>query len=204
MTDPLSTDSSRRERKRQQQLDHLADTAWALFEAEGYEVVTMERIADTADVAKATLYKHFPVKEALLRHRFHRELRTAWPEIQSRLAAVAPGRTRLAVFLERHAVWSEGHRAYLLPYVRYRLAEARLPNTARERSGLDRIFTELIAQGQTVGDFRADIPAPLLASYLQFAHLATILRWLTEDGLSLTRELERLLDLVCNGMGVQR
>ena len=41
----ISTDLGRRERKRLQQLDHLADTAWALFEAEGYEAVTMERIA---------------------------------------------------------------------------------------------------------------------------------------------------------------
>lgn len=204
MTASAFPESGRRERKRQQQLDHLADTAWALFEAEGYAEVTMERIAEAADVAKATLYKHFPAKEALLRHRFHRELRAAWPEIQARLASAAPGRTRLAFFLDRHAAWCEGHRTYLLPYVRFRLADAQLASEGCERSGLDRIFTELIAQGQAAGDFRADIPAPLLASYLQFAQLATILRWLTEDGLSLTREIERLLDLVCNGMGVQR
>ena len=44
----ISTEPGRRERKRLQQLDHLADTAWALFEAEGYEAVTMERIAAEA------------------------------------------------------------------------------------------------------------------------------------------------------------
>lgn len=204
MTDSISAELGRRERKRQQQLDHLADTAWALFEADGYETVTMERIAEAADVAKGTLYKHFPVKEALLRHRFHRELRAAWPEIQARLAAAAPGRTRLAIFLDRHAAWCEGHRAYLLPYVRFRLADSDLASEGRERSGMNLIFTELIAQGQATGDFRADIPAPLLASYLQFTQLATILRWLTEDGLSLTQEMERMVDLVCNGMGAQR
>jgi hypothetical protein len=59
----ISTELGRRERKRLQQLDHLADTAWTLFEAEGYEAVTMERIAAEADVAKATLYKHFPAKD---------------------------------------------------------------------------------------------------------------------------------------------
>lgn len=35
----------------------------------------MKRIAATADVSKVTLYKHSPVKEALLRHIFHCELR---------------------------------------------------------------------------------------------------------------------------------
>lgn len=204
MTDPLPSEPGRRERKRQQQLDHLTDTAWALFEAEGYEAVSMERIADAADVAKGTLYKHFAVKEALLRHRFHRELRAAWPEIQAKLAAAPAGRPRLAIFLDRHAAWSEQHRTYLLPYVRFRLADSQLGGEARERSGLDRIFSELIAQGQAAGDFRSDLPAPLLASYLQFTQLATILRWLTEDGLSLRDEMARMFDLVCNGMGAQK
>ena len=55
MSTPPRSDPGRRERKRLLQLDHLADTAWALFDAEGYEAVTMERIAAVADVAKGTL-----------------------------------------------------------------------------------------------------------------------------------------------------
>ena len=84
-------EQGRRERKRLQQQDHLADTAWALFEAEGFAAVTMERIAELADVSKVTLYRHFPVKEALLRHIFHRELRESWPLIQEELDRVSPG-----------------------------------------------------------------------------------------------------------------
>ncbi|KOQ34187.1 TetR/AcrR family transcriptional regulator, partial [Achromobacter xylosoxidans] len=45
-----------RERKRQQTLDHLSQTAYRLFETLGYEVVTMEQIAAQADVSKGTLY----------------------------------------------------------------------------------------------------------------------------------------------------
>jgi AcrR family transcriptional regulator len=72
----------RRERKRHRQLDHIADTAWALFMAEGFDAVSMERIAAAADISKVTLYRHFPVKEALLRHVFHRDLREGWPALQ--------------------------------------------------------------------------------------------------------------------------
>jgi len=79
----------------------------------------------------------------------------------------------------------------------------RRPEEGRERSGMDRIFSELIAQGQACGDFRQDIVAPLLAMHLQFVHLATLLRWLSEDGLSLADELARMLDLLCNGMAVK-
>lgn len=194
----------RRERKRQQQLDHLADTAWALFAAEGFAPVTMERIAEAADVSKVTLYRHFPVKEALLRHVFHRELRAAWPAIEAELRQLPPGRARLAHFLARQAAWCEGQRAFLLPYVRFRLGDTRLPAEGRERSGMDRIFTELIAQGQAAGEFRADLPAALLAMHVQFAHLATMLRCLADERLSLAAEFEILVDLVCNGLGGRR
>lgn len=191
----------RRERKRQQQLDHIAGTAWALFEAEGFEAVTMERIAEAADLSKVTLYRHFPVKEALLRHVFHRELRAAWPDIQPELARAAPGRARLARFLELQAAWCESRRAFLLPYTRFRLSDSRLPAEGRERSGMEAIFSELIAQGQAAGEFRADLPVALLAMHLQFAHLATLLRCLTDERLALADELATMLDLVCNGMG---
>lgn len=200
----LPEPTGRRERKRQQQLDHLAETAWALFEAEGFEAVTMERIAEAADVSKVTLYKYFPVKEALLRHVFHRQLREAWPAIQGELGRVEPGRARLARFLELQAAWCEARREFLRPYVGFRMAEVRLQGEARERSGMDRIFSELIGQGQAAGELRADYPAAELAMHLQFVHLATLLRWLTTPGASLRDELDRMLTLVCEGMGAAR
>ena len=127
----------RRERKRLQLLDFLADTAWGLFESEGFAAVTMERIADVADVAKGTLYKHFPVKEALLRHRFHRELEKAWPEVLADIVSLPSFEDQLRAFLERSAAWCQSHRAYLLPYVQFRLSEPRRLDTG-SRSGLDR------------------------------------------------------------------
>lgn len=204
MVNPVNTDAlldpGRRERKRRQQVDHLAEVAWALFEAEGFEAVTMERIAAAADVSKVTLYRYFPVKEALLRHVFHRELREIWPALRLELAQVAPGRERLQRFLERQAIWCESRRSSLLPYVRFRMADTGLPGEGRERSGMDLIFGELIAQGQAVGEFRADFPAALLAMHLQFAHLATLLRCLADPRLSLADELARMLELFCVGM----
>lgn len=196
-------ETGRRERKRRQQLDHIADTAWALFEAEGFEAVTMERIAEAADLSKVTLYRHFPVKEALLRHVFHRDLRESWPALQIALAEAAPGRPRMARFLEMQAAWCERQRFFLLPYLRHRLGDLQAPAEGRERSGLDTVFTELIAQGQATGEFRDDVPAVLLAMHFQFVHLATLLRCLSEDGLSLSEELARTLDLFCTGMTVR-
>lgn len=203
MTELSSADLGRRERKRLQQLDHLADTAWTLFEAEGYQAVTMERIAAAADVAKATLYKHFPVKEALLRHRFHRELRDSVSQQGALMAAEPVGAARLAKFFALSAAWSEAHRAYLLPYVQYRLAERRCPDDEAQRSGLERIFTALIAEGQAAGRFRQDMRAAALAVYLEFLYLAALLRWLTDAASDLPQEFTQMLSLFLGGLEVR-
>lgn len=192
--------TGRRARKQQQQEARLADTAWQLFEAEGFEAVTMARIAEAADVSKVTLYRHFPVKEALLSHVFHRELRETWPAIQPELARMAPGKARLGRFLQLQAAWCESRRAFLLPYVRFRLADSRFPGAGRTRSGMDQMFSVLIAEGQATGEFRRDYPVELLTLHFQYAHLATLLRWLACADISLAEAFSEMLELFCHGM----
>ncbi|MBL8447229.1 MAG: TetR/AcrR family transcriptional regulator [Zoogloeaceae bacterium] len=192
----------RRARRRQQTLAHLADTAWALFEAEGYEPVTMEQIAARADVAKATLYKHFPVKEALLRYRFHREFATQVPALLEHLAALPTATARLRSYLAASAAWAEDHRSYLLPYVRLRLGEVGSPKPRDEgdRSGNARVFFQLIAEGQQGGEFRPDFPAELMAHHAEFLYLGVLLRWLLGDPAPLATAFDRMVDFLCGGL----
>ncbi|MEU2792193.1 TetR family transcriptional regulator [Streptomyces sp. NPDC007100] len=56
----------RRERKKAQTRQALADAALRLFLERGYEQVGVKEIADAADVSVTTLFKHFPGKEALV------------------------------------------------------------------------------------------------------------------------------------------
>jgi len=57
----------RRERKKAQTRQALADAALRLFLERGYDNVTVAQIADEADVSIATLFKHVPAgKEALI------------------------------------------------------------------------------------------------------------------------------------------
>ena len=59
-------DISRRERKKEALRLQIVQTAMALFRAQGFAQTRMEKIADESDIAKATLYKYFPVKEAII------------------------------------------------------------------------------------------------------------------------------------------
>ncbi|MEZ6017791.1 MAG: TetR/AcrR family transcriptional regulator [Planctomycetota bacterium] len=46
--------------------EHLVATASALFERDGFHATGIDRVLAAAGVAKMTLYKHFPSKEALI------------------------------------------------------------------------------------------------------------------------------------------
>lgn len=58
--------TGRREYKKQQVRQRLFDTAIALFEAEGYDAVSVDRIVAEAGVAKGTFFNHFPSKADVL------------------------------------------------------------------------------------------------------------------------------------------
>ncbi|WP_035804503.1 TetR/AcrR family transcriptional regulator [Kitasatospora mediocidica] len=62
MTEP----TGRRERKKAQTRQSLADAALELFLERGYDQVGVKDIADLADVSVTTLFKHFSGKEALV------------------------------------------------------------------------------------------------------------------------------------------
>ena len=83
MIDSITSTGGRRQRKREQTASHLAATAFRLFETHGYDMVSMELIADEADVAKATLYNYFQVKEALLAHCFREDIGVGYKVGQS-------------------------------------------------------------------------------------------------------------------------
>lgn len=203
MNKPATNQSGgRRERKRQQTMNHLADTAWEMFEAKGYDNVTMEAIAEAADVAKGTLYKHFPVKEALLRHRFHRELAEGMPDLLAELAELPTAVERMREFLGRSADWSTRHRQNLGPYLAFRMSEMGVPYDvdSPHRSGMEQIFTGFIASGQENGEFRPDLDATTAAHYLEFLYLAALLRWLSTAETDLNTEFDTMLDLFLKGL----
>ena len=57
----------RREREREEIRTKILDAARELFVAEGYEAVTMRRIADRIEYSPTAIYFHFRDKETLLR-----------------------------------------------------------------------------------------------------------------------------------------
>ncbi len=70
MIEQLSTKKdqplNRRERQVQDRRNTIMAAALQLFESKGYLETSMEEIAETADVARGTLYNHFESKAEVL------------------------------------------------------------------------------------------------------------------------------------------
>ena len=65
MTEPLGL----RGRKKRQTREAIAEAAWRLFMAEGFEAVTVAQVASEAGVSEKTVFNYFATKEDLFYHR---------------------------------------------------------------------------------------------------------------------------------------
>lgn len=55
-----------RERKKQQTRQHIADVAARLFTERGFDEVTVDEVAQAAEVSRKTVFNYFPTKEDLV------------------------------------------------------------------------------------------------------------------------------------------
>src|SRR5256885_1147003 len=63
-----ATTEGLRERKKRQTREAIARAAMELFEAHGFDEVTVAEVARAADVSEKTVFNYFPTKEDLLLH----------------------------------------------------------------------------------------------------------------------------------------
>ena len=199
---PIPEAPGRRERKRNRTLDHLAATAFRLFEARGYDSVTMEQVAAEADVAKGTLYNHFPVKEALLAHWIHAELAVHLDLLAVEVEKQTHFAPRIWTVLNASAIWCERHRLYLPHYLRFRFLDinaAALGEQQTTSNDLDRLFEAAIGASQLAGELRKDISAAHLAALFNHLYLGALMRWLTVPGLKIEEEFAAAVSLFVAG-----
>jgi len=98
--------TSRRERKKRQQYDAIVAVAEDLFRRDGYEDVTMDRIAEQADVAASTLYNYFPTKRSILLAISHQDVARLSASAETCLASLADDPVE-AIVVQIRREWAE-------------------------------------------------------------------------------------------------
>ncbi|HEX7909339.1 MAG TPA: TetR/AcrR family transcriptional regulator [Paraburkholderia sp.] len=202
MTDmPDSDTPGRRARKRANTLDSLAEKAIRLFQSHGYETVTMEQIALEADVAKGTLYNHFPTKEAVLAHWIHAQLAIDMAHLGPRIESEPHFAPAISLMLDASAAWCEAHRAWIAPYLRFRFQSFTGVERETGASPSDHIdgFAMLISRAQHTGELRNDLAASHLATLLHHLYLGALTRWLATPELDLRDEFAAIVKLFIEG-----
>lgn len=200
---PHRSSPGRRERRRTETLDQVARAAVALFEAQGYAATTMEQIAAASDVAKGTLYNHFPAKEAVLAHAMHLSLADDTVRLHSLLQQPGPFEAKLRHLFAESAQWLHAHRDWLLPYFRHRFLHIDSGPAAPGAAPTDLagLFAALISAAQREGVVRGDLGADHLAALLHHLYFGALMRWLTVAGRDLSDEFAAAIDLFLRGAG---
>lgn len=199
-------ETGRRERKRLQMVAHLVGVAGRLFETQPYDSVTMEQIALEADVAKRTLYNHFPTKEALLTHWLEAELKHDLERLLPELKRRRGFAQRVSVELDASADWCQRHPAHLAAYLRHRFlsmgdAPPQTPAPSADRGDIAVLWRTLIAEAQADGEITDRFSTKQLTTWFHHLYLGTLMRWLMEPTIALREEFAQMVALFMAGAG---
>ncbi len=192
---------NRRERKKERTRLDIIEKAMQLFREQGFDSVAMEKIASEADISKATLYKYFPVKEAIIADYWKASVQQKNDLIPKLLASIPDTKGRLcAVFLSAAATFKKEPEFACIQF-RYQFQKiGGNPLGGQTRSGFEGFLEELLKQGQALGDMRNDIPASDMARHLLFLFTSTCLFWFTSPDLfPLEERLNQTIEIFIEG-----
>jgi len=170
---------TRRQRNKTRVRDSLRQVALHLFRTRGYEVTSVQQIADTADTAKATFFNYYPTKEHLLAE-FH-ELSVR--DILAAHAGAGSGNTRQSLLdLARVAMrWPVREPQLTAAIVRTLWGSPVLAETDRE---IGEAFTDrvknLLQEGIRRGEIRADIDVKVAIALIMSVLNGCVLDWVME------------------------
>ncbi|MDQ1045289.1 TetR/AcrR family transcriptional regulator [Streptomyces sp. V4I2] len=198
---PAVPPAGRRERKRQQVRDLLYAAALHLFVAQGYEATTMDQIAETADVARATVFNHFSQKVGFLEEWGARRRARVNEILGSQHAEDLPVGDRLRRYLKEMAdlnIASRAETAVLMD------ASARYGRLLQDPS-LETELARIVEQGQQAREIRADVDCDQAGQLLAACYFTTVLRWIREEPapFDLHQRLVRALDIILLGLLVR-
>ncbi|MCO1603354.1 TetR/AcrR family transcriptional regulator [Desulfosporosinus nitroreducens] len=187
------------ERKKKETRQKIIKAAMDLIQRQRFDNTTMEQIAEEADVARKTLYNHFPVKEAIVDEYVRSLSREFTQEAFDKLQNLPDTRSRLLETLDKVYEQVEINPEIIGISMGYRLKNM-FQGEGYSSGGTQSLIAEIIRLGQQAGEIRQDIQAKLLVKQLDILRGAVVVDWLNDPSrLELRKEMALLVDLFLNG-----
>jgi len=193
--------TTRRERKKRETRQKIFDAAIKLFKEYGFEATTIDMISEEADVARGTIFLHFPSKEAILAN---------W------------GQERIQEIEERREEWDYGDsckqrvlRIYkILNEVNmqnYDFIKVLIESSMKHRKVLEseksmyfelrELFADLIEDAQERGRLKMKFNPLVAANMLENIYYNALYDWVrSEGGWPLEEILEEKVSIVFEGL----
>lgn len=171
---------SRKQREREQRRNGLIDAAEKLFFERGYDNVTMDEIADEAEVNKALLYYYFKNKEALF---FAVDLRGVriLHELYVKCSNLdVNGYTKIKSMIQSLFEFSKDYPDYFRIYRYARTERFQMSDNedAKElvdlTTGIWRLMVEAILQGMNDGTIRKDVDPVEMSIYINVMSMSAL------------------------------
>lgn len=190
----------RMERRKREIRHRIVAAAMELFERQGFANTTMEQIAEAADVARKTLYNHFPVKEAIadeyLKGISQELARKARPMLQD----LPDTRSRLLAALDQTYAWVEINPEITKACLVYRMKNVCL-NGEKQLTGTQSTMAEIIRQGQKKGELRPDLALNRILIYIDLLRGSVVTDWLQDTSkFNLREEMAQMVDMLLYGI----
>ena len=171
---------SRKQREREQRRNGLIDAAEKLFFEKGYDNVTMDEIAEEAEVNKALLYYYFKNKEALF---FAVDLRGVriLHELYLKCSNLdVEGYTKIKSMIQTLFKFSKDYPDYFRIYRYARTERFQMSDNedAKElvdlTTGIWRLMVEAILQGMKDGTIRKDVDPVEMSIYINVMSMSAL------------------------------
>lgn len=195
---PMGPDQHRVGRRRSTTWDHISNVAIDLFAAHGFEDVSVDDIAGAAGIARRTLFRYYPSKNALPWGDFDAHL----AHLRDLLADLDPAvpigealRTALLAFNTFDAAETARHRR------RMRVILETAPLQAYSMTmyaGWRGVVAEFVAK--RLGTTACDLVPQTVAWTMLGVALAAYEHWLADESVSLAEALGAAFDTVADGL----
>jgi len=193
--------TTRRERKKRETRERIFNAAINLFKKNGFDGTTIDMISEEADVARGTIFLHFPSKEAILANWSYERLQ----EVEERRDEWDYGDDCKAKVLRIYKIMNEVNTSnfdFIKVVVESSMRHHKVLETEKNAYfELRQLFADLIEEAQEKKQLKSKFNPLVAANMLENIYYNALYDWVRSEGAwALEEIMEEKVSIVFEGL----